>query len=151
VLLPVKLAVAAPGDDSLDVTIGAIQGFTSRVDLAVVSLVFLASFGATLLLYVIGKGRRHVGPLDTYTSGEDPADWNMTPEQYHYAYNFYEPFEKMTAPVLALLDIERWYAAAYRTASRASRAVAGWLHGPRTGALLFTAALLVILFLGIRG
>jgi NADH-quinone oxidoreductase subunit M len=149
VLLPLNRAIVASGGRALDVSLRAITGVTSRIDLGVVSLVFLASFAATLVLYLLGKRRTAVAPLDTYTSGEDPADWAMTPEQYHYAYHFYEPFEKMTAPALARVDFERWYSSLHRTVTRLGGALGRALDGPRTGAFLFTGALLVALFVGI--
>ncbi len=67
----------------------------SGIDSVKVFLAFTGSFILAFILYLIGKPRKHVQPLDTYTAGQDPADFNLTRELYHFAYKFYGPFEHM--------------------------------------------------------
>ena len=146
VLMPVK---AALGADSLAADFMKIEGITSSVNLSVVAGIFMFAFIGTLVLYIIGKPRKKVEPLDTYTSGEDPADWDMTPEQYHYAYRFYEPFEKMFNPILEALSFEKWFDGFRRHIVRTSESFGRWLHRPGSGAFVLTTALILILVMGI--
>jgi hypothetical protein len=131
------------------VTLSAIVGTTSSINLTVVSAIFLASFVLVLALYLVGKRRAHVEPLDTYTAGEDPADWNMTPEQYHYAYHFYEPFEKLTGPMLDRLSMETVFERVRRGLARFAGVAARWMDGSGAGVALGLATLLVILIVGV--
>ena len=131
------------------VTLSAIVGTTSSINLTVVSVIFLSSFVLVLILYVVGKRRAHVEPLDTYTAGEDPADWNMSPEQYHYAYHFYEPFEKLTGPMLDHLSMETVFERIRRGVARFAGVAGRWLDGSGAGVALSLVALLVILMVGV--
>ncbi len=156
-LLPIRDALAglqevigAGGVGSqIPVTLGTIMGVSSRINLTTVSFVFLGSFIGVLVLYLLGKRRSRVEWLDTYTAGEDPAEWNMTPEQYHYAYRFYEPFEKMINPLLERLSLERAYESLARSFRRLSGSVARALSGGGAGVAVALLALAVILIVGV--
>jgi len=149
VLGPINEAVAAAGGQAVETDLYSIMGVTSQVNLTVVAAVFVGSFLIVLALYLIGKGRTHVEPLDTYTAGETPEDWDMTAEQYHYAYNFYEPFEKIFHPILERVSCEKWFDNIAHNARRVSTSVAAWITRPGSGAMLVTGGVLIILFLGI--
>jgi hypothetical protein len=131
------------------VTLGAITGVSSRINLTTVSIVFMGSFIGVLVLYVLGKRRSRVEWLDTYTAGEDPAEWDMTPEQYHYAYRFYEPFEKMINPLLERLSLEKVYESLARSFRRLSGSVARGLSAEGAGVAVALLALAVILIVGV--
>jgi NADH-quinone oxidoreductase subunit M len=137
----------APG--ALPLTLNGITGTTSSVNLTVVSAVFMAGFIIVLILYLIGKSRRHVEALDTYTAGESPEDWKMTPEQYHYAYHFYEPFEKMMNPLLNRFSFERGFNSLRRLVERFSAGVGRWTDGGGAGLMLGLLSVIIILIAGV--
>lgn len=157
VLLPIRDALAGMsgtiGNDAVGtavpVTLRAITGVSARVDLTTVSIVFLGSFLGVLVMYLLGKRRSRVEWLDTYTAGEDPAEWGMTPEQYHYAYRFYEPFEKMVDPLLDRLSLERVYESLARSFRRLAGSTARVLNREGAGVALALAALAAILIVGV--
>jgi NADH-quinone oxidoreductase subunit M len=142
------LRAALPGAaGALNLDLSSITGVTARVNLTHVSLVFMGSFLGVLALYFAGKSRAAVAPLDTYTAGETPEDWNMTPEQYHYAYHFYEPFEKMTGPFLDGFSFERWFGHLSRNLARLSGSAGRWLAAG--GLMLAVSALAGLLLWGV--
>lgn len=146
VLVPIRDALGAA---SVSLDMYSITGTTSTVNMTIVAGVFIGAFLVTVILYILGKKRTLVAPLDTYTAGETPEDWGMTPEQYHYAYRFYEPFEKMTNPMLETLSFEKWFERITFNLGRLSAAFGRWLARPGTGTLVVTAAVLVILITGV--
>ncbi len=148
-LIPINEAIVAEGGKAVAVTLTEIVGVTSRINLFVVTAAFVGAVMFVLLLYVLGKGRKKVEPLDTYTAGETPEDWDMIPEQYHYAYKFYEPFEKMINPVIDWFSFERWFEKIRHNVSRLSMGVGRWLKTYKPGVLLITAAVVIILVLGV--
>lgn len=148
-LIPINEAIVAEGGKAVTVTLTEIVGVTSRINLFSVTAAFVGAVLFVLVLYIIGKGRKKVEPLDTYTAGETPEDWDMVPEQYHYAYNFYEPFEKMINPVIDWFSFERWFEKIRHNVSRLSMGIGRWFKTYKPGALLITASLVVILLLGV--
>lgn len=146
VLGPVRDALKA---SSVTLDMYSITGTTSTVNMTLVAVVFIGAFFLTVVLYLLGKKRTLVAPMDTYTAGETPEDWGMTPEQYHYAYRFYEPFEKMTNPMLETLSFEKWFAGFTFNLGRLSAGFGRWLSRPGTGTLVIAAAVLIILFTGV--
>jgi len=148
-LVPINQALASFTGTALPSDMSAITGVTANINLTMVSAVFLGAFLLVLLFYVLGKPRTHVEPLDTYTSGEDPADWNMTPEQYHYAYRFYEPFEKMINPTLERFSLERGFGHIIYNTGRFCRSAGRWMSSRTPGVLVTVTALVVILWIGI--
>ena len=146
ILIPVTEALGAA---SITLDMYSVTGTTATVNMTVVAAVFIGAFIVTLVLYILGKKRTLVAPLDTYTAGETPEDWDMTPEQYHYAYRFYEPFEKMTNPMLETLSFEKWFAKTTFNIGRLSSAFARWLARPGTGTLIISAGVLIILISGV--
>lgn len=147
VLLPINEAVGA--GSAVEGNISSIVGITSQVNLTAVAAVFMGSFLIILILYFIGKKRKLVEFMDNYMAGESPEDWDMIPEQYHYAYHFYEPFEKMFNPILDTFSFERWFANISRNISRLSGSMARLLSSHQSGAMLLTSAVVIILLSGL--
>lgn len=148
-LQPVNDAIASAGLGSIQVSLGSIVGITTSIHLTVVSFVFLFSVVGVFVLYILGKRRHHVEAMDTYTSGETPEDWGVTPEQYHYAYNFYEPWEKMTSPLVDTVSFERWFENIRHNFARMSRSISRWVSMKRPATVLAASALVLILMLGV--
>lgn len=148
-LHPINDAVVASGGEAVQVSLSAIVGSTSKVNLTVVAATFMGAFMLVMALYLLGKRRKLVAPLDTYTAGESPEDWNMTPEQYHYAYNFYEPFEKLTGPILKAFSFEGLFEGIRENVSRFGRAVGRGMSLSKPGTILIAAVVVIILAAGI--
>lgn len=146
---PIKGAIAAFTGGNITADMSSITGITSTVNLTAVSFAFIGSFLLVLGMYIVGKRRHHVEPLDSYMSGEYPEDWDMTPEQYHYAYRFYEPFEKMFNPTLERFSFENWFDNAIYNIKRFSTSLRRWLSRQQLGAFIIIAALTVIIFMGV--
>ncbi len=148
-LNPIRGAVASFAGGTMDAGLTTISGVTSSLNLLGVSVTFIGSFLFVLLLYVIGKKRRHVEPLDSYMSGEYPEDWDLTPEQYHYAFRFYEPFEKMFDPSLERFSFENWFESAVYNIKRFSTGIGRWLYRQQLGAFIVITALTLIILTGV--
>lgn len=98
ILKPINTVISSMGLMPVRVTFTDMYSILSRVDALAVFLVFAASFGVAFILYLIGNKRKHVEPLDNYTAGQDPKEFGLTREMYHFAYDFYEPFRVMFKP-----------------------------------------------------
>ncbi len=148
-LTPIRGAIAAFTGENISAGFTTISGVTADVNLFMVSLTFIGSFLLVLFLYVAGKKRRHVEPLDSYMSGEYPEDWNMIPEQYHYAFRFYEPFEKMINPTLERYSFENWFGNFIYNTKRFSTSLGRWLYRQQLGAFIVITALTLIILTGV--
>lgn len=69
-------------------SIVAINGFLNAYH---VFIIFGFGFFLALILYILMPKSHRVELMDTYTS----AEFIYTPELYHYAHNFYAPFERL--------------------------------------------------------
>jgi len=148
-LAPIRGAVASFTGGAITADLTSISGVTSNVNLFVVSASFIGSFLIVLLLYIAGKKRHHVEPLDSYMAGEYPEDWDMIPEQYHYAFRFYEPFEKMTNPALEAFSFEKWFDNIVYNIKRFSTSLGRWLYRQQLGAFIVITALTLIILTGV--
>ncbi len=148
-LNPIRGAVAAFTGKTISADFFSIAGITANVNLTAVAFTFTGSFLLVLALYVIGKKRHHVEPLDTYTSGEYPEDWNMIPEEYHYAFRFYEPFEKMINPTLERFSFENWFEDLIYNIKRFSTSLGRWLYRQQLGAFIVITTLTLIILTGV--
>jgi NADH-quinone oxidoreductase subunit M len=81
---------------SLNITPITIEGskiysFSGMWDSVIVTLVFVIGFIIAALVFYTHKKAEPVDQMNTYTSGEFIYD----PESYHYAKNYYAPFERL--------------------------------------------------------
>ncbi|RKX67369.1 NADH-quinone oxidoreductase subunit M [candidate division TA06 bacterium] len=95
ILKPIGQIVQKMGLTPMRVTNTTMFAYLSNVNALKVFNMFGISFAFAFLLYLIGKPRHHVEPLDNYTAGQNPKDFGMTTEMYHFAYKFYEPFANL--------------------------------------------------------
>lgn len=70
-----------------------VVGANGVLNPVVMTTVFGFGFVLALLLFLALPKTKKVGLMDTYTSSE----FIYTPELYHYAHNFYAPFERLYA------------------------------------------------------
>jgi len=98
ILKPINVVISSMGLSPVHVTYFDMYSLISRVDALTVFLVFCGSFAVAFILYLIGNKRNHVEPLDNYTAGQDPKEFGLTREMYHFAFKFYEPFKEMFKP-----------------------------------------------------
>ncbi|RKZ07456.1 NADH-quinone oxidoreductase subunit M [bacterium] len=107
VLRPIGEIVAKMGLVPMKVTNTTMFAFLSNVDALAVFNMFALSFLVAFVFYLIGKPRHHVEPLDNYTAGQNPKDFGMTTEMYHFAFKFYEPFQNLFKSVK--IDVKHFY------------------------------------------
>jgi NADH-quinone oxidoreductase subunit M len=98
------------------------------------------------ILYILGKRRELVAPLDTYTAGEAPEDWGLTEERYHYGMNFYEPFEVLVKPLLKGTSLDALFQRIGLETGKLSGNVKRWFNTPQLGTLLLVIVLLAAIF-----
>ncbi|HAF07863.1 MAG: proton-conducting transporter membrane subunit [bacterium] len=95
ILKPINWVLISFNLQPVKVTYTTMFSTLSSVNSLKVFLTFFGSFAFAFILYLIGKPRKHVEPLDNYTAGQDPKEFGLTRELYHFALKFYEPFEHM--------------------------------------------------------
>jgi NADH-quinone oxidoreductase subunit M len=79
------------GIESVNYTLYSIQGANGAWNSLHIFNIFSAGFVIALLIFAFAKKSKLVGLLDTYSSGEYITD----AESYHYAYQYYRPFDRM--------------------------------------------------------
>lgn len=68
-----------------------ILGSNGSLDPTLLTLIFGLGFMIAFVIFLIFPKSRKVGLMDTYTA----AEFIYSPELYHYAHNFYAPFERL--------------------------------------------------------
>ncbi len=94
-LKPIGEIVSSMGLTPIRTTPTTMFSVLSVVDATKVGGMFGLSFLIAFVLFLVGKKRRYVDMLDNYTAGQNPKDFGLTTEMYHFAYKFYEPFANM--------------------------------------------------------
>lgn len=83
---------------SISYTLFSIQGAYGAWNSLYIFNIFSGGFVLALLLFAAAKKSKLVGLLDTYSSGEYITD----AESYHYAYQYYRPFDRVFDKIAAL-------------------------------------------------
>jgi NADH-quinone oxidoreductase subunit M len=148
VLIPVNNTLAELGMKPLALDLFNITGVTSSLNITSIGLAFIGVFALVFVLFLIGKKRRYVGMMDTYTSGETPSDWGVNEDKLHYAYNFYEPIEKFFEPFLNGFSMDKLFTRIAHEAKRLSNAVQKWFNSPQAGIILLGVLAVLALALG---
>lgn len=73
---------------------------------ATINLIFAGGFIIAFILYFLHTRTTKVEQWENYTAGEIVPELQTTPEIYHYAKNYYRPFERMFKKVPSL---ENWF------------------------------------------
>lgn len=79
------------GIETVNYSLYTIEGAFGSWNSMIIFNVFTAGFVISLLIFMLAKKSKLVGLLDTYTSGEYMND----AEAYHYAYQYYRPFDRL--------------------------------------------------------
>jgi len=146
VLMPINGVVAELGFEPLTLNLFMIQGVTTTVNVTLIGILFMGAVFIVGFLYLIGKRRELVGPLDTYTAGEDPKDWGLTEERYHYGMNFYEPLEAVTGPFLRGISFDALFQKIGLETGKLSDTVKRWFNTPQLGTLVLVIVVVVVIF-----
>jgi NADH-quinone oxidoreductase subunit M len=77
--------------ETVQSTLYTITGAYGAWNSLVIFNVFVGGFVLALVIFILAKKSKLVGLMDTYTAGEYMDD----PEAYHYAYNYYRPFDRI--------------------------------------------------------
>jgi NADH-quinone oxidoreductase subunit M len=150
ILTPVNEAVTQLGFEPLTQNLFSIQGVTTTVNLTLVGIIFFISFFIVAFMYLSGKKRELVEPLDTYTAGEDPEEWGLTEERYHYGMSFYEPFEESVRPFLKATSFDALFQRIGEETGKLSANMRRWFNSPQLGTILLFAAIITILYIAGR-
>jgi formate hydrogenlyase subunit 3/multisubunit Na+/H+ antiporter MnhD subunit len=145
VLIPVNAALAELGLEPLTLNLFMIQGVTTSLNLTLIGILFMGAVFIVGFLYVIGKRRELVAPLDTYTAGEDPDEWGLTAERYHYGMSFYEPFEAMTGPLLRGSSLDALFQKIGTEFGKLSENLKRWFNTPQLGTIFIVVVLIVVI------
>jgi len=148
VLTPVNNALADLGLIKITQDLGTIKGATATLNITSIGLIFMGAFVIVFIMYLIGKKRKLVEPLDSYTAGETPEDWDLTPEKYHYAMGFYEPFEVMFNKVLDFFSMDKLFRKIALETSKLGNVIRRWFNSPQLGMVLLLFVFVLILLLG---
>ena len=147
VLKPIGLIVRAIGLTPMKVTNTTMFAFLSNVNGLKVSSVFGLSFLFAFILYLIGKSRHHVEPLDNYTAGQNPKDFGMTTEMYHFAYKFYEPFANLFKEIR--IGVRYFYDAVVRDINLIGKSTASmFASNTMISSMIFIGGIVTIIIVG---
>jgi NADH-quinone oxidoreductase subunit M len=146
VLMPINRVLGDLGLAPLAANLFMIEGATTTVNVTLIGILFMGAVFIVGFLYIIGKRRDLVEPLDTYTAGEDPKDWGLTEERYHYGMNFYEPFEAITAPFLRRMSFDNLFQKIGLETGKLSGTVKRWFNTPQLGTLVLVVIIVAVIF-----
>jgi NADH-quinone oxidoreductase subunit M len=150
VLLPVNGVVTELGMQPLTTNLFMVQGVTTSINVTLIGILFMGAVFIVGALYLAGKRRELVGFLDTYTAGEDPKEWGLTEERYHYGLNFYEPFEVVTGPFLRGVSLDVLFQKIGLETGKISATVKRWFNTPQLGTLVVVITIVVIILVAWR-
>ncbi len=77
--------------EAVNYSLFAIEGSFGAWNSLIIFNVFTGGFIVSLVIFMLARKSKLVGLLDTYTSGEYMND----AEAYHFAYQYYRPFDRM--------------------------------------------------------
>ncbi len=119
----------------------------SDLNLTYLFYVFMVACVISLIMYLISGKQEKIDQIDNYTAGENPLEWDTTPDRFNFAYGFYQPFKQMFNPMLDLISFERWMSSFGRIVERASSALS-LLYTRSEGAILMLYIGIAILIIG---
>ncbi|MEO0288873.1 MAG: proton-conducting transporter membrane subunit [candidate division WOR-3 bacterium] len=147
VLKPINSVLQFYNLQPLKLTYTTMFSTLSSVDSLKVFLTFAGSFAFAFILYLLGKPRKHVQPLDNYTAGQDPKEFGLTRELYHFALKFYEPFEHMFDSYRT--DTKEFYDSFERKVNEIGKFLKETLSGNiRNSVYIFIFGLVIIILYG---
>jgi NADH-quinone oxidoreductase subunit M len=149
-MLLVMLGGFFPGVILSPINAAVVQLGFSPLTLTLVGIIFFISFFIVAFLYLSGKKRELVEPLDTYTAGEDPAEWGLTEERYHYGMSFYEPFEESVRPFLRATSFDALFSRIGEETGKLSANLKRWFNTPQVGTILLFVVIITILYIAGR-
>jgi NADH-quinone oxidoreductase subunit M len=146
VLFPVNTAVVELGFEPVVMNLFMVEGATTTINGTLIGVLFMGGVFIVGFLYIIGKKRELVEPLDTYTAGEEPEEWGLTEEKYHYGMHFYEPFEVSTAPFLKATSLDSLFRKIGTEVQKLSGVVKRWYNTPQLGTVVLFIIVVVVIF-----
>jgi NADH-quinone oxidoreductase subunit M len=149
VLKPINVILSNLGFHTLNVTTDTIVGKFSSMNGRIISNVFIASFIIGFIIYLMGKKRHHVEPLDNYTAGQNPKDFGLTPELYHFAKDFYKPFRDKLAFFEKHMSVYGLYQGFVNGLNSFGATMANMFKGtPRSASIYFTIGFVILIIVG---
>ncbi len=149
VLKPINVILKNLGFHTLNITTDTIVGKFSSMNGTVISNVFLVTFIIGFIIYLMGKKRHHVEPLDNYTAGQNPKDFGLTPELYHFAKDFYKPFRKVFSFFERNVSVYRFYQSFVDGLNAFGATMANMFKGtPRSASIYFIIGFVTLIIVG---
>lgn len=117
--------------------------YTSLTSLSptTINLLFAGGFVIAFILYFLHTKTTKVEQWENYTAGEIVPELQTTPEIYHYAKNYYRPFERMFRKVPSL---ERWFYDSVFNIKRFFEYIKGILFESNTTVLIWLSMLSIL-------
>lgn len=119
----------------------------STLNVTNIFYIFLAGAAITLIVYLVSAKSVKVTQENNYTCGELPSDWGTTPERFNFSYGFYQPFQEMFNPLMALISFDRWMRAFGKIIERISNGLSS-MYTKSEGAVLMLYIGVAILIIG---
>ena len=134
VLFPVNTAVAEMGLKPVTMNLFMVEGATTTINGTLIGVLFMGAVFIVGFLYII------------YTAGEEPKEWGLTEEKYHYGMHFYEPFEVSTAPFLRATSLDRLFQKIGSEVEKLSGVVKRWYNTPQLGTIVLVVVVIIVIF-----
>jgi NADH-quinone oxidoreductase subunit M len=149
VLNPINRALTEMGKETIASDMFGIVGNTSTMNLTVAGLAFMGAFGIVMVLFLVGRKRQVIKEsLDRYTSAEIPEEWDLTPEKYHFGYNFYDYFTDWIIPVLNALSFDRLFKRIAWEIERFSAVLRRFFSHPLAGTMFVIVSIITLFCVG---
>ncbi|MBU1220861.1 NADH-quinone oxidoreductase subunit M [Myxococcota bacterium] len=140
--------LASFGFAPIKTTLNSMTGSTASINGTVIAAVFGLAVLIVFIMFLLGARQHKVAMMDNYTCGEDPEDWKVGPERYHYGYDFYQPIKPLFA-WMPLGAVEKLYETLRRSIERFGNLVSSIsADGSRLG-WTFVIGILIIIVTGV--
>ncbi len=149
ILKPINVVLGSMGFQTLNITTDTIVGKFSSMNGTIISNVMIVTFIIAFLIYLMGKKRHHVEPLDNYTAGQNPKDFGLTPELYHFAKDFYKPFRNVMKGFEKHMSVYNFYQSFVDGLNSFGAMMANLFKGsPRSASIYFTIGFVILIIVG---
>ena len=98
---------------SISESLNVVQGSVGSLNTLFSTVIFILGVVIAAAIFFLSAKTHKTPMMDNYTSGEDPEEWNVTPNKYQFSYGFYEPITKMFAWALKRSVDKAYFKASY--------------------------------------
>ncbi|MCK5599319.1 hypothetical protein KAI78_06815 [bacterium] len=98
---------------SISESLNVVQGSVGSLNTLFSTVIFILGVVIAAAIFFLSAKTHKTPMMDNYTSGEDPEEWNVTPNKYQFSYGFYEPITKMFSWALKRSVDKAYFKASY--------------------------------------